>query len=48
MALREHCRLRLPRAALPAAIRVVDDPLPMTSTGKIDRKVIIHELLNRS
>jgi acyl-coenzyme A synthetase/AMP-(fatty) acid ligase len=48
MALREHCRLRLPRAALPAAFRIVDDPLPMTSTGKIDRKVIIHELLNRS
>jgi len=48
MALREHCRLRLPRAALPAAIRVVEDPLPMTSTGKIDRKVIIRDLLNRS
>ncbi len=48
MALREHCRLRLPRAALPAAYRVVDHALPMTSTGKVDRKIIIRELLNRS
>lgn len=48
LALREHCRLRLPRAALPAAYQVVDGPLPMTSTGKVDRNVIIRELLNRS
>jgi acyl-coenzyme A synthetase/AMP-(fatty) acid ligase len=48
MALREHCRLRLPRAALPAAYQLVDQALPMTSTGKVDRKVIIRELLNRS
>ncbi|HEV3359548.1 MAG TPA: AMP-binding protein [Pseudonocardiaceae bacterium] len=48
MALREHCRLRLPRAALPAAYQLVDQALPMTSTGKVDRKVIIRDLLNRS
>jgi acyl-coenzyme A synthetase/AMP-(fatty) acid ligase len=48
LALREHCRLRLPRAAIPATIRVVDDPLPTTSTGKIDRQAIGRYLLNRT
>jgi acyl-coenzyme A synthetase/AMP-(fatty) acid ligase len=40
LTLREHCRLRLPRAAIPATIRIVDEPLPTTSTGKIDRQAI--------
>ena len=46
LALREHCRLRLPRAAIPATIRIVDEPLPTTSTGKIDRRAIGRTLLN--
>jgi acyl-coenzyme A synthetase/AMP-(fatty) acid ligase len=48
LALREHCRLRLPRAAIPATIRIVDEPLPTTSTGKIDRQAIGRHLLNRT
>jgi acyl-coenzyme A synthetase/AMP-(fatty) acid ligase len=40
LALREHCRLRLPRVAIPSAIHVVDSPLPTTSTGKVDRRAI--------
>jgi acyl-coenzyme A synthetase/AMP-(fatty) acid ligase len=46
LTLREHCRLRLPRAAIPTTIRIVDEPLPITSTGKIDRKAIGRYLLN--
>jgi acyl-coenzyme A synthetase/AMP-(fatty) acid ligase len=48
LALREHCRRHLPRPALPSTIRVVDDPLPTTSTGKTDRKAVIRDLLNGS
>jgi acyl-coenzyme A synthetase/AMP-(fatty) acid ligase len=48
LTLREHCRLRLPRAAIPATIRIVDEPLPTTSTGKIDRQAIGRYLLNRT
>lgn len=38
--LRTHCAERLPRAAIPSAIRLVEDPLPRTSTGKVDRRRI--------
>ncbi|MEV0998846.1 AMP-binding protein [Nonomuraea sp. NPDC050202] len=38
--LRAHCATRLPRAAIPSAIRLVEHPLPRTSTGKVDRKRI--------
>jgi acyl-coenzyme A synthetase/AMP-(fatty) acid ligase len=48
LALRGYCQKHLPRAALPTTIRVVDDPLPMTSTGKTDRKAVIRDLLNGS
>jgi acyl-CoA synthetase (AMP-forming)/AMP-acid ligase II len=48
LALREHCRRHLPRTALPSTIRVVDDPLPTTSTGKTDRKAVIRDLVNGS
>ncbi|HEX4817143.1 MAG TPA: AMP-binding protein [Nonomuraea sp.] len=48
LALRDYCRTRLPRAAIPATFQVVDEPLPMTSTGKVDRQSIINTLRNRS
>ncbi|RSM50835.1 fatty acid--CoA ligase [Amycolatopsis balhimycina DSM 5908] len=48
LGLRQFCRERLARAALPTTIRVVDDPLPTTSTGKTDRKAVIRNLLNGS
>jgi acyl-coenzyme A synthetase/AMP-(fatty) acid ligase len=48
LALREHCRLRLPRVAIPAAIQIVHEPLPTTSTGKVDRQEIRRSLQNRS
>lgn len=35
--IRQHCARRLPRAAIPATVRVTDEPLPRTSTGKVDR-----------
>jgi len=40
LALREHCARRLPRAAVPSTMRIVDEPLPTTSTGKIDRNAV--------
>ncbi|GGS68085.1 AMP-binding protein [Nonomuraea spiralis] len=38
--LRTHCAMRLPRAAIPSSIRLVEQPFPRTSTGKVDRKRI--------
>ncbi|MFC5826533.1 AMP-binding protein [Nonomuraea insulae] len=38
--LREVCARLLPTAAIPAVLGVTDDPLPRTSTGKIDRNAI--------
>jgi acyl-coenzyme A synthetase/AMP-(fatty) acid ligase len=46
--LREHCRLQLPRTAIPTKISLVDDPLPTTSTGKVDRQEISRVILTRS
>ncbi|MBD0675717.1 AMP-binding protein [Streptomyces sp. CBMA156] len=37
LALRRHCAQRLPLTAVPSTLQIVDDPLPRTSTGKIDR-----------
>jgi acyl-coenzyme A synthetase/AMP-(fatty) acid ligase len=48
LVLRDHCRLRLPRVAIPAAIQIVHEPLPATSTGKVDRREIRRNVLNRS
>lgn len=36
LALREHCARRLPQAAIPSTTWIVDEPLPKTSTGKVD------------
>jgi acyl-coenzyme A synthetase/AMP-(fatty) acid ligase len=40
LGLRKHCARHLPRAAIPTTIRILDDPLPKTSTGKVDRNAI--------
>jgi acyl-coenzyme A synthetase/AMP-(fatty) acid ligase len=40
LTLRQHCARRLPQAAVPSALRIVDDPLPTTSTGKVDRRAV--------
>nr|WP_198151729.1 AMP-binding protein [Kibdelosporangium sp. MJ126-NF4]CEL18499.1 putative non-ribosomal peptide synthetase [Kibdelosporangium sp. MJ126-NF4]CTQ97983.1 putative non-ribosomal peptide synthetase [Kibdelosporangium sp. MJ126-NF4] len=42
LTVRAHCARRLPRAAVPTAIHLVDEPLPTTSTGKPDRTRIKH------
>ncbi|MGW7416290.1 AMP-binding protein [Streptomyces sp. NPDC054863] len=39
--LRGHLARRLPRAAIPSGLRIVDDPLPRTPTGKIDRQHLL-------
>lgn len=46
LALRAHCARRLPQAAIPATMQIVDEPLPKTSTGKVDRNAVdrLHEL----
>jgi acyl-coenzyme A synthetase/AMP-(fatty) acid ligase len=38
LTLRQHCATRLARTEMPSTIDIVTDPLPKTSTGKIDRK----------
>jgi acyl-coenzyme A synthetase/AMP-(fatty) acid ligase len=48
LGLRQHCAARLPRAAIPGRIEIVDEPLPRTSTGKLDRKQIRHPRLGGS
>ncbi|MEV3993911.1 AMP-binding protein [Streptomyces sp. NPDC049837] len=37
LTLRGHLARRLPRAAVPSVLRITDDALPRTSTGKVDR-----------
>ncbi|MGX7827999.1 AMP-binding protein [Actinokineospora sp. 24-640] len=48
LALREYCRLRLPRVAIPAALQIVTEALPRTSTGKVDRQQIRRNVTNGS
>ncbi|WBB79873.1 AMP-binding protein [Micromonospora sp. WMMD882] len=38
--LRLHCAAALPRTAIPGAFEVLDEALPRTSTGKVDRTVL--------
>ncbi|MFW3462531.1 class I adenylate-forming enzyme family protein [Streptomyces sp. 058-1L] len=40
LSLRRHCSERTVRAAIPSVIEMVTDPLPRTSTGKVDRNRI--------
>ena len=42
--LRQHCATRLARTEMPSTIEIVTEPLPKTSTGKVDRKAITAEL----
>jgi acyl-coenzyme A synthetase/AMP-(fatty) acid ligase len=50
--LRKHCAERLPQAAVPSVMTILDVPLPRTSTGKPDRRAIAefrrppHEMLS--
>lgn len=47
LSLREYCAARLPRAAIPSTVRLTDEPLPRTPTGKLDRQAItkLHRLM---
>lgn len=38
--LRRHCAARLPHGSLPTALVPVREPLPRTSTGKVDRRAL--------
>lgn len=40
LSLRQFCVDQLPRTAIPSTFRIVDDPLPRTPTGKVDRHLI--------
>ncbi|MDX3850050.1 AMP-binding protein [Streptomyces sp. AK02-01A] len=40
LTLRRHCARSLPRAAVPSKLRILDEPLPKTATGKVDRKAL--------
>ncbi|MGH3973504.1 MAG: amino acid adenylation domain-containing protein [Pseudonocardiaceae bacterium] len=40
LVLRTHCARRLAQAAIPSTMRIVDEPLPKTSTGKVDRNAV--------
>jgi acyl-coenzyme A synthetase/AMP-(fatty) acid ligase len=42
--LRQHCATRLARTEMPSTIEIVTEPLPKTSTGKVDRKSIMAKL----
>jgi acyl-coenzyme A synthetase/AMP-(fatty) acid ligase len=44
LGLRKHCAERLARTEMPSSIDIGTDPLPKTSTGKIDRKRVLEEL----
>jgi acyl-coenzyme A synthetase/AMP-(fatty) acid ligase len=44
LTLRKHCAERLARTEMPSTIEFVTEPLPKTSTGKVDRKRILAQL----
>ena len=44
LVLRKHCVSRLARTEMPSTIEIVTEPLPKTSTGKIDRKRVLARL----
>jgi acyl-coenzyme A synthetase/AMP-(fatty) acid ligase len=44
LSLRQHLTSRLARTEMPSTIEFASDPLPKTSTGKVDRKRIKSEL----
>jgi acyl-coenzyme A synthetase/AMP-(fatty) acid ligase len=44
LGLRKHCATRLARTEMPSTIEIGTDPLPKTSTGKVDRKQVLAQL----
>jgi acyl-coenzyme A synthetase/AMP-(fatty) acid ligase len=40
LTLRGHCAKGLPQAAIPTVLCIFDEPLPKTSTGKVDRNAV--------
>lgn len=45
--LRTYCSRKLPRTAIPASITIVDDPVPRTATGKLDRTLVKQNQLGK-
>jgi acyl-coenzyme A synthetase/AMP-(fatty) acid ligase len=46
LTLRKHCVERLARTEMPSKFEIVTEPLPKTSTGKIDRKAVLERVEN--
>lgn len=46
LVVRRHCSTRLPRAAIPSTLTVVDYPLPRTISGKVDRNGVRRKILD--
>ncbi|MFF5449536.1 AMP-binding protein [Streptomyces sp. NPDC012888] len=46
LGLRQHCARHLPTAAIPSNLRLSEDPLPRTSTGKVDRQSLGRHLMS--
>ena len=44
----QHCARRLARGAVPTSITIVDQVLPKTSTGKVDRRLIVQTHLEEA
>jgi acyl-coenzyme A synthetase/AMP-(fatty) acid ligase len=44
LVLRQHLAGQLVTAAIPSSFHIVDEPLPKTSTGKVDRRTVAHAL----
>ena len=44
LGLRKHCATRLARTEMPSIIEIGTEPLPKTSTGKVDRKAVLAQL----
>ena len=44
LTLRKHCADRLARTEMPSKFEIVTEPLPKTSTGKIDRKACLAQI----
>ena len=43
LVLKKHCAERLPKQAIPTFLQIIDEPLPKTSTGKVDRSLVEEE-----
>ena len=48
LVLRQFCAERLPRTSIPSTMRISDDPLARTSTGKPDRQLLIRTITERT